>query len=40
MEGLDSDEEVLAGAALEDGAGESPVAFFSSLTAFFRASEG
>lgn len=40
MEGLDSDEEVLAGAAFEDGAGESVAAFFSSLTAFFRASEG
>lgn len=37
MEGLDSDEEV-ADAAF--GAGESVVAFFSSLSAFFRASEG
>ena len=39
VEGLDSDEE-LVDAAFGAGAPESAVAFFSSLSAFFRASEG
>jgi hypothetical protein len=40
LEGLDSDEEVLAGGAFEEEAPESEVPFFSSLSPFFRASEG
>jgi hypothetical protein len=40
VEGLDSDEGVVAEAAFEGEAGASVVAFFSSLTAFFLASEG
>jgi len=39
VEGLDSDEEV-GDAAFGAGAEESVAAFFSSLSAFFRASEG
>ena len=39
LEGLDSDEEGVE-EALGAGAPESVIAFFSSLTAFFRASEG